>query len=89
MSDSTSPVSASPSIAPGSTSYVVHGQDGREITLSRLPSGSWNLQVSGPARDGTRRVSDRRTLGERLMREYLAACAVLHVRVRREGLPNA
>jgi hypothetical protein len=83
-----SAASCSPQSVP-SIGYRVHLQDGRELTLRRLASGSLKLEWSSAARDGTRRITAATTFGESLMRQSLAACAVLHHRVEMEGPPNA
>jgi hypothetical protein len=70
------------------SSYTVTGSSGRQAELRRLRSRGTRLELSAPAKDGTRRIYAALDLSERWATETLMMLHALCSRVDREGLPS-
>jgi hypothetical protein len=69
--------------------YVVTCSGGRQASLHRLPSGGVKLELTAPAKDGSRRVHGSLDFSAERAIEGLMAIALLCRMVDQRGLPGA
>jgi hypothetical protein len=74
---------------PPSHAYVASVSHGREARLRRLQSGGVKLELSAPAKDGTRRIHGVLDLSAERAIEGLMAIGELCRMVDEKGLPDA